>query len=77
MLASYSVKDSMGNTAGYIIDGRFYTDYTAKENIIYISNLIVSRNLIDKGIVAKVTKGGHGDKFDTIPVYKVGSRFPY
>lgn len=33
--------------------------------------------LMERGIVVKPTKGGHGDKFDTIPIYMVGCRFPY
>ena len=32
---------------------------------------------VDKGIVAKYSKGGRGTQFDTIPVYTVGCRFPY
>ena len=39
---------------------------------VYIDN-----RLIQKGIVVKPTKGGYGDKFDTIPIYTVGCRFPY
>lgn len=39
--------------------------------------VFIDKRLVDKGIVAKDTKGGHGDKFDTIPVYTVGCRFPY
>ncbi len=37
----------------------------------------IDKNFIDRGIVAKPAKGGHGDKFDTIPIYTVGCRFPY
>lgn len=40
-------------------------------------NIYIDRHMIDKGIVAKPTKGGHGQKFDTIPIYTVGCRFPY
>lgn len=39
--------------------------------------VFIDRHLIDKGIVARPTHGGHGDKFDTIPIYTVGCRFPY
>lgn len=39
--------------------------------------VFIDKRLVDKGTVAKDTKGGHGDKFDTIPVYTVGCRFPY
>ena len=37
----------------------------------------IDKNFVDRGIVVKPTKGGHGDKFDTIPIYTVGCRFPY
>ena len=37
----------------------------------------IDKNFINRGIVVKPTKGGHGDKFDTIPIYTVGCRFPY
>lgn len=37
----------------------------------------LDKKLVDKGIVAKKTIGGHGEKFDTIPIYTVGVRFPY
>ena len=39
--------------------------------------VFIDHHLIDKGIVAKPTPGGHGDRFDTIPIYAVGCRFPY
>lgn len=39
--------------------------------------VFIDNHLIDKGIVAKPTPGGHGDRFDTIPIYAVGCRFPY
>lgn len=39
--------------------------------------VFIDKKLVDKGIVAKDTKGRHGDRFDTIPVYTVGCRFPY
>ena len=39
--------------------------------------IFIDKHLINKGIVAKPTKGGHSDKFDTIPIYTVAARFPY
>lgn len=39
--------------------------------------IFVDKKLVNKGIVAKKTKGGHNDKFDTIPIFAVGARFPY
>lgn len=37
----------------------------------------IDRRFVDRGIVARPTGGGHGDQFDTIPIYAVGCRFPY
>jgi len=37
----------------------------------------IDKRLITKGIVARPSPGGHGDRFDTIPIYAVGCRFPY
>lgn len=39
--------------------------------------VFLDKSLVDKGIVAKMTKGGRGEEFDTIPIYTVGCRFPY
>lgn len=39
--------------------------------------VFIRKGLVDKGIVAKHSKGGRGTQFDTIPVYTVGCRFPY
>ena len=35
------------------------------------------RGMIDKGFKATPIVGGHGDRFDTIPIYLVGAGFPY
>lgn len=35
------------------------------------------RGMIDKGFKATPTMGGHGERFDIIPVYLVGVGFPY
>lgn len=48
MIASYRVKDSKGNTVGFIIDNTFYTDYKVKENISLIDNLSIIKNGIIK-----------------------------
>ena len=37
----------------------------------------ISNGFIHRGIVAKPSTGGHGEKFDTIPIYTVAARFPY
>lgn len=39
--------------------------------------IFIDKGLVDKGILAKKTYGGHGEKFDTIPIFAVGARFPY
>ena len=39
--------------------------------------VFIERRLVDRGIVAKPTQGGHAESFDTIPIYTVGCRFPY
>ena len=39
--------------------------------------VFIDRRFVDRGIVAKPTRGGHGDAFDTIPIFTVGCRFPY
>lgn len=60
-----------------------------KENVVYgievktktgepnSLKVFIKKGLVDRGIVAKPTKGGHGEQFDTIPIYTVGCRFPY
>lgn len=35
------------------------------------------RGMIDKAFRAAPTKGGHGENFDTVPIYLIGVRFPY
>lgn len=37
----------------------------------------IERHFIDKGIAVKPTKGGRGERIDTIPIYAAGCRFPY
>ena len=39
--------------------------------------VFIDRRFVDKGIVAKRTQGGHGDTFDSIPIFAAGARFPY
>lgn len=40
-------------------------------------NVYIDRGFVDRGILAETTQGGRGEKFDTIPIYTVGARFPY
>lgn len=49
---------------------------TTKGNPLSL-RVFLDKHYVDKGIVVKPTAGGHGDKFDTIPIYAVGCRFPY
>lgn len=49
---------------------------TTKGNPLSLK-VFIDKHFINKGIVAKPTYGGHGNKFDTIPIYTVGCRFPY
>ena len=39
--------------------------------------VFIEKRLVDRAVVAKPTRGGHSEKFDTIPIYTVGCRFPY
>lgn len=41
------------------------------------SSWLLYSGMIDKGFKAAPTVGGHGERFDTIPVYLVGVGFPY
>lgn len=40
-------------------------------------NVYLDKKLINRGIVAKPGSGGHSEKFDTIPIFAVGCRYPY
>lgn len=44
MRASHRVKNSEGEATGFMIDGRFYTDYEIKEKAGYIENLTVQKD---------------------------------
>lgn len=49
----------------------------AKDGTYTSLKVFLKKRFVDKGIVAKFTKGGHGDNFEVIPIYTVGCRFPY
>lgn len=36
-----------------------------------------NRGMVDRAVRAMPSKGGHGERFDTIPVYAIGCSFPY
>ena len=40
-------------------------------------DLYLSKKFINRGILAKTTKGRHSGKFDTIPIFAVGCRYPF
>ena len=46
MIATHRVKDSNGKTVGFIIDNVFYADYYIKDNIQYIENLSLTKNVV-------------------------------
>lgn len=87
----YSKKLVKGDIPCFSVFGSHELDFmvVGKDNTVYgievktvtgdpkSLKVFIDRRLADKGIAAKSTKGGHGDKFDTIPVYTVGCRFPY
>ena len=39
--------------------------------------VFIDKKIIDKGIVAKASKGGINEQYMTIPIFAVGYRFPY
>lgn len=89
--ASFSTRKVIENEVCFAVNGNHELDFILadKDRIIYgievktssgepkSLKIFIDKRLINKGIVAKPTKGGHGDKFDTIPIYTVGCRFPY
>ena len=88
---TYSRRLVKGTTPGFATLDRYELDFMVvdTDNVIYgievkttdgepkSLKVFIDKRLVDKGIVAKMTKGGHGERFDTIPVYTVGCRFPY
>ena len=69
---------------GFSIYNPYGLDFmlTASDTIIYAlevktaagnpgsQKMSIDRRFVDKGIVAKRTRGGHGDVFDTIPIFR-------
>ncbi len=49
----------------------------SKSNNPQSLGVYLERNLVDKGFIAEITKGGMGERWRTIPVYTIGVRFPY
>ncbi len=89
--ARYSKKKVKGDTPSFSILGSNELDFLVfdKENKSYgievkttdgaPKSLRVYRDkrLLDRAVVAKRTNGGHDGGIETIPVFAVGSRFPY
>lgn len=89
--ARYMKKKVKGDTPSFSILGPNELDFLVfdKENKSYgievkttdgaPKSLRVYRDkkLLDRAIVAKRTNGGQDGGIDTIPVFAVGSRFPY
>ncbi|MDE6964935.1 MAG: AAA family ATPase [Lachnospiraceae bacterium] len=87
----YSKKAVKGETPCFSLYSQYELDFVLvdKDNTVYgvevktgdgspeSLRIFIDRHLIDRGIVAKPVKGGHGEKFDTIPIFAVGCRFPY
>ncbi len=88
---TYSKKAVKGETPCFSLYNQYELDFVLvdKDNTVYgvevktkdgspeSLRIFIDRHLIDRGIVAKTARGGHGEKFDTIPVFTVGCRFPY
>ena len=60
-----------------IEDKVFGIEVKAKKGSHVSLNVYIEQGFVDKGILAEITQGGHGQDFDTIPIYTVGARFPY
>lgn len=55
----------------------FGIEVKAKKGSHESLNVYIERGFVDKGVLAEISQGGHGPKFDTIPIYTIGARFPY
>lgn len=87
----YAKRQVMEDEVCFSIYGKYELDFmvAGRDRVVYgievkttdgapVSlKVFIDRRLVDKGIVAKPSYGGHGESFDTIPIYTVGCRFPY
>ncbi len=87
----YAKRQVMEDEVCFSIYGQYELDFmvAGRDRVVYgievkttdgapVSlKVFIDRRLVDKGIVAKPSYGGHGESFDTIPIYTVGCRFPY
>lgn len=62
---------------GDIEDKVFGIEVKAKKGSHESLNVYIEQGFVDKGVLAEISQGGHGPKFDTIPIYTIGARFPY
>ena len=82
MLASQRVKDSEGNTVGFVVNGTFYTEDYILENIRYIENLSVTETGVispekelpeisyKEGIIEKALLGRKYRKIDLCVIFR-------
>lgn len=69
------------NELDFLVLGKDNTQYgieiKAATGTINSLKVYIDKKLVDRGILAKRTYGGKSDTLDTIPIYTIGSRFPY
>ena len=84
-------KGLIGNSPCFSTYGTYEIDFVivdASRNITGIEvktqdgthkslDMYLSKKFITRGMLAKTTKGGHSGKFDTIPIFAVGCRYPF
>lgn len=66
------VKDSNGDSHGRKVGIEVKTTKGDPKSL----RVFLNKGLIERGILAKKSGGGHNDSFDTIPIYAIGN-FPY
>ena len=66
------VKDSNGDSYGRKVGIEVKTTKGDLKSL----KVFLNKGLIERGILAKKSGGGHNDSFDTIPIYAIGN-FPY
>lgn len=66
------VKDSNGDSHGRKVGIEVKTTKGDPKSL----KVFLNKGLVERGILAKKSGGGHNDSFDTIPIYAIGN-FPY
>lgn len=59
------------------IDGVLGIEVKSKTGTHKSLDVYLSKKFINRGILAKDTRGGHSQKFDTVPIFTIGCRYPY